>query len=395
MLNVICSWDGDSLGKDYVLILRDMVIRNLPEGTKGRFICFTDKPDDLGPHIEKRPLPVDFAEFAGQATLRLPLECLVTGPLDRITRIALPSVSMDSLRAAFPGEIVDYSGPFHRGAKIVLFPDKLPHECNDWVRDIWKIGGATSPEFVFDSNVSQEQIVANIVAASKRPGVAWADFAEPHDRVGVIVAGGPSLRRGLGDIAALQEAGAKVFAVNRVPEFLLENGMTPDAHVLLEGIPDAIEFVNSTVKMERYYSSQCDPSVLDAAGDELVLWTPYIEGIDQAIPDLTGALIGGGVTVGTRAIGLLFFMGYRTIHIFGLDSSCEGDAEHAYGQIEFGRVLDVVMNGKKYRAPPQMIAQVEDFKNMVPDLLAEGCELVIHGSGLLPDVAAQMLRKAA
>src|SRR5574343_1175030 len=45
------------MGADYVNRLYDMVIRNLPEGYKGRFICFTDDPTGLHEGIVVKSLP--------------------------------------------------------------------------------------------------------------------------------------------------------------------------------------------------------------------------------------------------------------------------------------------------------------------------------------------------
>lgn len=399
MLNVICERLGREFGPQYPDILRDMVTRNLPEGMAGRFICITDQADNLDVNIHIKDPATRPRDFAGERILFLPLNCCIVGPLDKIVSHPIfvhhhPTIT--ELRELFPGQIVDYDGDyFPKGAKIVLFGDKKPDECGGWVTEVWKIGGGTVAELVFDSNVTQERIAKNIENAHKRPGSRWLQDVDAHDGVAIIAAGGPSLRRSVPTIALLQRSGAKLFAINRVAAFLNQCGIKPDAHVLLDGIPDVIEFVDKSVSMERYYASQCDPGVLDAAGDELTIWDPYIEGILEVVPNATGPFIGGGTTVGTRAIGLAYMLGYRKIHVFGLDSSCEGGDGHAYPQIGFEKLLDISFNGRAYKAPPQLLAQVEEFKNLIPEILANGVELIIHGDGLLPDVAAHMLRPAA
>ena len=117
------------------------------------------------------------------------------------------------------------------------------------------------------------------------------------------------------------------------------------------------------------------------------MWTPDIIGLAEYFPELKPPFVGGGTTIGTRAIGLAYQLGYRRFRIFGMDCSMEGDELHAYGQPHDHDILDVSCGGKNFRAPIQMIAQAEEFVNIIPKLLAEGCELTIYGNGLLRAIA--------
>lgn len=248
-------------------------------------------------------------------------------------------------------------------------------------------------KFSFDCNVTQEMIVRNIASAHKRTGAKWVEASDAHNGVAAILAGGPSLKSDHLRLRWLQQTGAKLFALNNVPAYLASVSVFPDAHVLLDALPSVTGFVRGMTKGERYYSSQCDPSVLDAAGDELIIWNPYIQNIKEHVPEARDPFVGGGTTVGTRAIGLAYMLGYRKIHVFGLDSCYQNGAGHAYHQGDHASLLTVTFMGKKYKTPPQLLAQVEEFKNIVPELLANGCELIIHGDGLLPDVAAAMIHQ--
>ena len=394
MLNVVCERPQNCPG-DRVNLLRDMVARNLPEGLEGRFVCFSWKGDDLDPRITYIRSNYDPSQVPGK-TLVLPLGCVIIGPLDKIMAHPIFDEKIPSileLSALFPGEIVNYQeGVFPNGAKIVIFRGAMPWQCTDWVKEVYKIGGGTVAELEFISNVGPDRIVANIRNAHARKDAKWVRDVEPHAKAAVIVAGGPSLKRTIGTVRRMQKAGATIFALNRVAAYLKENGVQPDAHALLDAHPDeTVTFIDKSYPCLRFYASQCDPAVLDAAGAELILWDSYMQGILDVVPEASGPFIGGGTTVGTRAIGLAYMLGYRKIHVFGLDSSIEDGEGHAYSQIEFPSVLDVVFNGKKYKTPPQFLAQVEDFKKLLPEITANGCELTIHGDGLLPDVAASML----
>lgn len=94
-LRIVCLKSGDKYGSEYVLILQDMVRRNLPEGLEGEFVCFTDKPVE---GVECRPLPDTklngwynkIALFKsglfpdGDRIVYFDLDTVITGPLDDI-----------------------------------------------------------------------------------------------------------------------------------------------------------------------------------------------------------------------------------------------------------------------------------------------------------------------
>lgn len=97
MLNVVCVRAGALFAPAYVNILFDSIRRNLADGFEGRFICFTDQPDELDKGIEVRPLAADlpgwWSKLAlhksgvfpdGERVLYFDLACVITGRLDEI-----------------------------------------------------------------------------------------------------------------------------------------------------------------------------------------------------------------------------------------------------------------------------------------------------------------------
>ncbi len=413
MLNICCIRAGTTRGPEYVDILFDMVRRNLPEGMEGRFVCFTDQPDELHPDIVRRPLVDSIFELGlfpdGDKIFYLELETCIIGPLDRFVQQDHPTYcghGLWPLAAAVwmandsklewqtfnPDWVVAYSGDtFPAGAKIVSFtPSMPPDQCGGWVKEVWKIGGGTCAEMTFVPNVSYEQLVDHIRSACKRR-CCWVDFTDAHNRVAVIVGGGPSLARDLPMLKALQRNGAQIFALNNVPRFLIDNGIKPDAHVLLDALPWVADFVSPDIRMRRYYASQCDPSVLDMAGNDLICWHAGMMGLDTVVPEAIVPHIGGGSTVATRAMSLIYELGYRTMHMMGVDSSLENGKAHAYDQIAYEKVLEVRCGSEIFHASPQLLGQAEDFKRVAMDLIAARCEIVVHGTGLIPAIASRMV----
>lgn len=97
MLHVCCIRAGEAFSPAYVSILKDMVVRNLEAGFEGRFVCFTDRPQELPEGIETAPLPADLPGWwsklalfrddlfpRGDRVLFFDLDTVITGAIDQI-----------------------------------------------------------------------------------------------------------------------------------------------------------------------------------------------------------------------------------------------------------------------------------------------------------------------
>ena len=218
---------------------------------------------------------------------------------------------------------------------------------------------------ILDANVSVEIRAANVRSAMKR-GAREYKISMPNDRSSIMVGGGPYVQNELFTISSFAPQGEN-FASNNVTRYLAERGMTPDIHVLLDAHPLVADFVAPDLRMIRYYASQCEPEVLDKAGNELIIW----HAASMALDDIPGidTIVGGGSTTATRAIYLAYGLGYRDFHFFGMDSSYPNCKRHAYKQDDDNDILDVVCAGETFQSSPQMIAQAEDFKVIIPDMI--------------------------
>lgn len=373
MLTLGTVWEGNEYGPEAVAILFDMISRNLPEGTEGKFFCFTDHTADLGPWIEKRPL-----DGARDGTIMFPLGCAVIRGLDDLLEGKQIQSSL-------------YDGSFPTDSAVVIFNECRPQDCGGWVKHVWRIGGGTTPKLTFLRNVPKEDIQANIRYAMGL-GCKWFSPAPVHDRAALIVGGAPSLRDSVVLLRHMAiSMDADIFALNGAASYLHAQGMAPDFHVMLDAHPDCIRFVSPHIPMTRYYASQCDSIVLDEARDSLVCW----HGGGEAMNDLRGEfafrhIVGGGSTGLTRAMVLAFGLGYRQIHVFGADSSYDGETGHAYSQADYDNFINVACGDEVFKTSPQLLGQAEDFKIIAPDLIHAGCEIMVHGAGLLTAVASQM-----
>lgn len=284
------------------------------------------------------------------------------------------------------------------GCKAVIFHGSpKPWEVDQgWVPGVYRIGGYTSLPVLKGMNVSHEFAYANIRANSERD-LPW--FTGHEDRKGcvVIVGGGPSMRDCVQAIKDHRRRGAKIVTVNNALNYLHDQGVTPDVHVMLDARPENAEMVRNAPKNVRYFlASQVHPDVFDALeGRDIVVWHNGM-GDGQEIADILKpwwdmkpvCLVPGGGTVGLRAINLCWLSGWRKIHLYGFDSCYEGKKHHAYKQrLNDGEeTQEVVLADKRYTAARWMIRQAAEFQEQYRHLTGEGVKIIVHGRGLIPDM---------
>lgn len=455
MLRIVCVQHGNYLGRgaEYVNILFDQVQRNIKAGTEGEFVCFTDDPAGLNEGITARPLPDGLQGWWGKLWLFSPklfpegdqilffdLDTLIVGPLDdlvgwrgefailrdfyRPNGLQSSVMSWRSgfghdiwrqfdlsgrpdivggdqawierivrqphiLQDLFPHTFVSYKRHCHprppKGARVVVFHGlPRPHECGGWVGEVWKIGGMGGIELEVIHNSEDAQIKANVQSAMRRELPEVQKEAATENTV-CIVGGGPTVKGLVDQIKIRKQNGQTIWALNGAGKWLQEQGVTPDAVWILDARQFNSRFVIEDVPL--FAASQCHPHVFNAAG-QVTLYHDVNSG--KYLP--AGVLlIGGGTTVGMKALAAAQVMGYKHIHLMGIDC-CIAQEHHAYAQPENDGeiVLDVHVGDRVFQAHPWMLQQAEDFQN-IASLLAElGCGIYVHGDNLLAEVARAM-----
>lgn len=234
-------------------------------------------------------------------------------------------------------------------------------------------------------------------------------------KVWAIVGGGPSIARDVAAIRALKRHGAHIVSVNKSHDWLLERGIVPWGHVLLDPKAWVAHYVKRPRKDVRYFlASQCHDDTFDALKDYPVfLWhagQDFDEGpepnsyLRACWPHRPWFVVPGGTTVGLRAMQLGHAMGADRFHLFGLDSSRADGRLHAYAKDEAADAesgtLSLRFCGKKYvfETNSHMARQQMDFDKFIeemPQSFAAGAlrrefQLTVHGAGLLPFFAAMI-----
>lgn len=245
------------------------------------------------------------------------------------------------------------------------------------------------------SNVERDKVLDNVRANLSRD-LPWQLPAKEHERPMLLVGGGPSLSQHLEGIRLRQRRGGDVWALNNTHDYLISRRIIPNFFAMLDARPENVEFVKSPHDRVTYYlASRCHPSVFEAlSGQNVVMWHSLLldgQTVDPELENLLGqdrpwCLIGGGGTIGMRAMVLGYQLGYRTFHLYGYDSCFQDQRHHAYSQRlnDQDKAVAVRVRDREFICAPWMAVQGEAFKAQAVKLLSDGCRIVCHGDGLIP-----------
>lgn len=466
----LCLKVGDAYGPEYVNILRDMIMRNLPDGFLGRFVCMTDDIQGLDDGIGVISLPDDLETWwgklymfkrglfrEGERIVFMDLDTIIVGALDEIVqyegefatlrdfyypeRVGPAIISwragdlsasiwdewvaqgkprnpmgdlwwinnldqgrfarrIDKLQDLYPHQFASFKAdcdPYPpKGTRVVCFHGQpKPSNCAvDWIANVWRVGGGTAAELEAVANMADEAVRRNILSACERT-LTWLEYAPEQQRHAVIVGGGPSLAKTIGEVRWRKERGDYVFALNGAARYLNEEGIVPDAQVIMDARPGNDRFVSSALAAEYFIASQCDKAVFDASGPSTTVFHMNTSGIEEILPkDREAHLVSSGTTVGLAAMVVAYMLGYRTLHLHGYDSSYD-DSHHAYEQPENDHetVVDVIAGGRAFRSATWMVKQAQQFQELAIHLADEGVTITVAGDGLLPHIARCMTQQ--
>ena len=203
-----------------------------------------------------------------------------------------------------------------------------------------------------------------------------------------IVAGGPSLLDTLDEIREEQKNGAKVIALANTAKLLIKHRIRPNAHVFLDARFGNRSFIVPELDCTYFVASQCDPYIVDQLeGKRIYLWHAMNsqkereiieEFYEQWVP------IQGGNTIALRAIRLFQVLGYKTFHLFGMDS-CNKDGEHHAYEQPAADDMDtkvIALNGRSFTVTAWQIQQAMEFMQMT-NTLWQNIDIQAHGDGLI------------
>ncbi len=242
-------------------------------------------------------------------------------------------------------------------------------------------------------NTGLQQLIDNMTENCSR-NLEWFVPCQPNNKTLIIVGGGPSLASNLGHLKARIRMGAHVLTTNGALKYLLKRGLEPDYHAQFDARPENASFVEDAPDITYLIGSMSSPKVLDALKDRrVILWHGGfdMEAMQKVLEPYQSkpiVIVGGGYTIGVRALTLGYHLGYRKFFIYGLDSSFSGDRHHAYEQAlnDGDMPVRAVYNGKEYGCAPWMYRQAMNFEDNYRELTKRGCKIEVVGEGLIPDM---------
>ncbi len=262
------------------------------------------------------------------------------------------------------------------------------------------------PEIFVAVNSDKEEIRNNIKSSVSLGLPQVKPFETQWGKEICLVTGGPSLKDTFHIVRERYEDGVPIVTVNGTYQYCLDNGIIPNAFIMLDSREFNKRFIKTPVDTCKYLmASQCHPEVFKMlSGRNVWLWhcDTQEENIDL-LKDQYGKAyedffpIMGGSTVTLRALHLLRILGFHKFEIFGFDS-CIMDHHHAYEQPENDKEeeIDLVVGGKQFRCTVAHYHQAKEFVQLI-SVTGSSYDLIVHGEGLISHIIKnpESLKEAA
>lgn len=243
-------------------------------------------------------------------------------------------------------------------------------------------------------NTPIDQIAQQIVDNTRycfKNNIPTCRWYQPNDKTVCLVAGGPSLNQSEAFIRECVHEGHSIVAMNNTGKWLIDRGIWPGAHVLLDAREFNVKFARPSWPTTKYFvASQCHPTMFQALEDRAV-WLWHGGTVKFCMPELDRMYSGqrypvikSGSTVTLASLYLLYLLGYRKFEVFGFDSCVMTGDHHAYEQSENEGCTDVWLsvNGRVFRLHPWMVGQLDDFCKFTKHL-AHDIDIIVHGDGII------------
>lgn len=250
--------------------------------------------------------------------------------------------------------------------------------------------------YCIDIATRDEQIRVNVKKVKERIQVS----TEVQKVPAVIVGFGPSLHSTWKKILDLKKAGAVIFSTSGAHKFLIDKGIIPTYHVEVDPRKHKIELLGTPHKECTYLPASCVHPLyikhLQAHKDiKILLWHVFArDGESDTVIPRGEWSITGGCDVGMRAMTIARCLGYRKLHIFGMDGCVSTDGKsHASDHPNAPKKSfpTVVGDTEFYTTPALLESSKQVFHELdqMPDVKA-----VFYGKGLTQEFAKTYKRKA-
>lgn len=204
--------------------------------------------------------------------------------------------------------------------------------------------------YCISETLRDEQIKINLTKVKSRV----IPIDETTDEPIAIVCFGPSLNKTWKQLKKFK----KIMTCSGAHKFLLEKGIVPTYHCDLEPREHKIKLIGEPQKETEYLiASTVHPKYLDAlSGFNVKLWHIFAtsEEGQRVLPRGEWAITGGS-SIGLRCMTLARFLGYKNLHIFGMDGSFGESGTHTTEHPNAPKdSYDLEYKGVTYKTTPSM-----------------------------------------
>ena len=225
-----------------------------------------------------------------------------------------------------------------------------------------------------------------------------------NPRTMVMVCGGPTAKNYLEEIRAKSlDPDYDVFCSNKTGEWLLQNGIIPQYHMILDSKKAKVKDVALKHPDITYLLAlNCDPAVFDELKDNRVMrfFCPSNIGgenldkqeVEKYITEPM-LMICGGTMAGVRAITIAEGLGYRNLEYYGFDACIESkDKHYAYEKKHNEAILTVeAEDGRQFLSThifADQVSQVMQWRMMLPWV-----KIKVHGDSFMSHMLALDAKK--
>lgn len=263
-----------------------------------------------------------------------------------------------------------------------------PHGYVDVIRDDGRVVPLKIETRTF---IEREQLAKNITANLGRDLPRFVDrlgFGQIRNEPLAIVGAGPSLSETVNRVRDFEN----VLVCGSAHDFLVRQGVIPNYAVVCDGGKEDKGNLSLPQKETAYLiASQCDPGLFDhLSGFHVELW--HYRGQATETLEEEAVLLNGepglawGSCVGIVSISIARMLGFRHLHLFGLDSSYGnyGMDHHCCkiaGSMEYQKVPATVA-GRTFISDLALMEQANQFFRYVEDQY-QYFHATIHGDSLI------------
>lgn len=255
-----------------------------------------------------------------------------------------------------------------------------------------------------------EHVKANIAKVKQR-----MFEVRTHGGTAILACYGPSLLETWGAIRHERNftPGAQLVSMSGTHDFLIERGLRPNLHIDCDPREHKHKMVTRINRKTEYLIASCvHPSYIDklvARKANTTLW--HLCNGDESMRILQELepktfLVGGGGSVGLRAVCVMYALGFRKFILHGMDCSFDEKSAATHAGPHGGKpqqLLTVQAGERWFKTSPVLVSYAQQFIDMVKMMMnhpipSERPDFNLHGDGLLQEmlrvgIAAQQKRK--